>query len=217
MVKLELVARSEEVRREASELALAAWSEGPRHGRFVELAGGRAYFKLSALAGKTRVRYAFKRRFLRAPLPRLAEFANLAWLRKNDFQAPEPLAAGALWERGLPRFQFLFTREVAGARTLASFLADETRLDLRAAVLGELARTVARMHSLRFLHHDLFPRNILVTDGIWFLDCWAGGLPPQARGPDYDLACLTRNTERTLSTAEIERILEVYASVRRTR
>lgn len=217
MGKLELVAKSEEVGRRATELALAAWAEAPRHGRFVEFAGGRAYFKLSALAGKTRVRYALKRRLLRAPLPRIAEFANLAWLRKHEFGAPEPLAAGAFWQRGLPRFQFLLTREVAGVRTLAEFLADETRLDVRARVLDELARTVARMHSLRFLHHDLFPRNVLVSDGIWFLDCWAGGPPPQARGLAYDLDCLMRNPEGTLSTAEIDRILEVYASARKTR
>lgn len=214
MAKLEVVARSEEEGRKASELALAAWAEAPLHGRFVDFAGGRAYFKLSRLAGKTRVRYALKRKFLRAPLPRLAEFANLSWLRENGFGAPEPLAAGAQWEGGFPRFQFLLTREVAGARTLASFLSDETRLDVRAAVLEELARTVARMHSLRFLHHDLFPRNVLVTDGIWFLDCWAGGLPPQARRSAYDLSCLTMNTEGTLSAEEIDRILEVYVSAR---
>jgi len=216
LAKLELVARSEEEGRQASELAFAAWAEAPRHGRFVEFAGGRAYFKLSGLRGKTRVRYALKRRILRTPLPRLAEFANLTWLRENGFGAPEPLAAGAQWEHGLPRFQFLLTREVAGARTLASFLADETRLDARAAVLDELARTVARMHSLRFLHHDLFPRNVLVADGIWFLDCWAGGPPPQARGSAYDLDCLTRNPEGTLSAAEIDRILEIYGSARAT-
>lgn len=214
MARLELVARSEEEGRQARELALAAWSEAPRHGRFVEFAGGRAYFKLSGLTGKTRVRYALKRGILRAPLPRLAEFANLAWLREHEFQAPEPLAAGALWERGLPRFQFLLTREVADARTLVEFLAEEKDPVVRAELLEKLARTVARMHSLRFLHHDLFPRNILVTDRIWFLDCWAGGLPPQMRRSGYDMACLTRNSERTLSTAEIERFRETYASAR---
>lgn len=224
--RLEIVSRTEEEARQATAIVWAAWSRAPRHAQFVDFAGGRAYFKLSALVGKTRLRHALKRGLLRAPLPRLAEFANLAWLREHGFKAPEPLAAGALWRRGLPRFQFLLTREVAGARTLETFLAEETEpsgRDERAAVLEELASTVARMHELRFLHHDLFPRNVLVTgaspssgDGrVWFLDCWAGGPPPQARGPAYDLACLTLNVDGSLSPEEKTRILDTYTSARR--
>jgi len=220
--RLEIVARTEEEAREARERVLAAWAEAPRHGGFVGFAGGRAYFKLSALAGKTRFRYALKRGLLRAPLPRLAEFANLAWLREHGFQAPEPLAAGALWRRGLPRFQFLFTREVPGARTLEAWLAEKTEPSERAAVLDALARTVARMHELRFLHHDLFPRNILVTgtspsggDGrVWFLDCWAGGPAAQVRGPAYDLACLTDRAAGSFSEEELQRLLEAYVAAR---
>jgi len=197
-------------------MVLSAWSDAPRHARFVDFAGGRAYFKLSALAGKSRVRHALKRALLRAPLPRLAEFANLSWLRDHGFAAPEPLAAGALWQRGLPSFQFLLTREVAGARTLGTFLTETPAGSERAAVLEELASTVARMHAARFLHHDLFARNILVAgtspaNRIWLLDCWAGGPPPQARGPAYDLACLTL----ALSTEEQARTLETYTGARR--
>ena len=211
--RLELVARTEAEGRQATEIALAAWSQAPRHGRFVDLGSGRAYFKLSALAGKSRLRYALKRGLLRRPLPRLAEFANLAWLREHGFGAPDAIAAGALWSRGLPRFQFLFNREVLGARTLAAFLAEERDPGARTAVLEELAKMVARMHELRFLHHDLFPRNVLVTgpSEVAFLDCWAGGLLPQMRAPAYDLACLTLDPEGSLSAAEVDRILETYA------
>ena len=217
--RLEVVARTQPEAEAAGALALEAWSEAPRQAGFTEFAGGRAYFKLSALQGKTSLRYALKRGLLRAPLPRLSEFANLGWLREHGFRAPEPLAAGALWRRGLPRFQFLLTREVAGARTLDTFLAEELDRVERDAVLLELASAVARMHGLRFLHHDLFPRNVLVTreppsSRIWFLDCWAGGLPPQLRGPAYDLACLTVRAERDFSREEQERFLEVYAAER---
>jgi len=212
--RLELLARTEEEGRQAAEIALAAWSQAPRHGRFVEVGAGRAYFKMSPLAGKSRVRYALKRGLLRRPLPRLAEFANLVWLREHGFGAPEPIAAGALWSRGLPRFQFLFTREVEGARTLAAFLAEERDPGARAEVLQALAKTVARMHALRFLHHDLFPRNVLVTgpSDVAFLDCWAGGLPPQMRAPAYDLACLTSE----LSAADLDLLVENYVTARST-
>ena len=215
--RLELLARTEDDGRLASELAIAAWSEAPRHGRFVELGGERAYFKLSALRGKTSVRYALKRRLLRRPLPRLAEFRNLAWLREHGVDAPEPIAAGALWRRGLPRFQFLLTREIAGARTLAAFLAEAKDASARARVLEALATTVARMHALRFLHHDLFARNVLVTgaSSVAFLDCWAGGTPPQLRGFAYDLTCLTGDLRGTLSESELELLVETYAAAKR--
>ena len=223
--RLEVVARTQREAESAGALALEAWSEAPRQAGFTEFAGGRAYFKLSALQGKTSLRYALKRGLLRAPLPRLSEFANLGWLRENGFNAPEPLAAGALWRRGLPRFQFLLTREVEGAGTLGSWMKEEKEPKERARVLEELARTVARMHELRFLHHDLFSRNILVSSGsmssrgsrVWFLDCWAGGLPPQARGPSYDLACLTLDVDGRFAPEERDRFLETYASARGTK
>ena len=219
--RLETVARTVEEAQAAVAIALDAAGTGPRHARFVELAGTRCYFKLSALAGKTRLRYALKRGLLRRKLPRLREFENLGWLRAHGFHAPEPIAAGALWRGGLPRFQFLFTREVPRARTLAEVLAEPAPDVGRAEILDRLAREVARMHALGFVHHDLFPRNLLVAARpdplrIWFLDCWAGGPPPQLRGPGYDLACVA-GEDGWLDGEERERFLETYASARRPR
>jgi tRNA A-37 threonylcarbamoyl transferase component Bud32 len=221
--QLELVARTEEEAAEARALVLDAWSRGPVAAAFVPFAGGRAYFKQSALSGKTRWRYALKRNLLRRPLPRLVEHQNLTWLRARGFRAPEPLAAGAAWHWGLPRLQFLLTREIPRARALDAFLAEEQVAEERLRVLDELAREVARMHDLRFLHHDLFPRNVLVANEassassgrVWFLDCWAGGPPPQARGPAYDLACLTLRAGDSFTPAELERCFAVYEEARR--
>ncbi len=215
----------------AGRIALEAWKRGPRHGRFVELLGTHAYFKQSVLAGRASLRYALKSGILRARLPRLREFDNLGWLRAHGLHAPEPLAAGALWRAGLPRFQFLFTRAVAGAETLEEFLAGGAQREGRAKVLDELARETARMHALGFVHHDLFPRNLLVafrqvsggprgsqgSARVWFLDCWAGGTSPQMRGPAYDLACLTLRGRETLAPEELGRFLEVYAAGRTAR
>jgi aminoglycoside/choline kinase family phosphotransferase len=151
------------------------------------------------------------------------EHQNLTWLRARGVRAPEPLAAGAAWHWGLPRLQFLLTREIPRARALDAFLSEEQVAEERFRVLDELAREVARMHDLRFLHHDLFPRNVLVADEassassgrVWFLDCWAGGPPPQARGPAYDLACLTLRADDSFTPAELERCFAVYEEARR--
>jgi tRNA A-37 threonylcarbamoyl transferase component Bud32 len=150
-------------------------------------------------------------------LPCVREHENLRWLRARLFQAPEPLAAGACWRGGMPTFQFLLTRAVPDARTLDAFLAASAAAE-RALVLDELAREVARMHALGFIHHDLFPRNILVTDAgpsrVWFLDCWAGGPGHLARGPAYDLACLTLGAE-PFAADEVERLFAAYLDERR--
>jgi len=212
--RLEVVARTVEEAEAAGALALEAAARAPRHAAFVELLGTRAYFKQSALSGKTAVRYALRRGVLRAKLPRLREYENLRWLLDHGFHAPEPLAAGASWRSGLPRFQFLFTREVPGARTLGAFLAEERDGHARSRVLALLARETARMHALGFVHHDLFPRNLLVTTHasprVWFLDCWAGGPPRQVRTPAYDLACLTRPGRDALAPGDADLFLQAY-------
>jgi len=214
--RFEIVARTVEEAREAVAVAIDAASRAPRHAAFVDLLGTRAYFKQSALSGRTAVRYALRRGVLRARLPRLREYENLGWLRDHGFHAPEPLAAGACWRMGLPRFQFLFTRAVPGARTLGAFLAEEPDERARARVLELLARETARMHALGFVHHDLFPRNLLVTTPasprVWFLDCWAGGPPRQVRTPAYDLACLTRPGRDALGPKEAELFLAAYGA-----
>jgi len=215
--RLQVVARTVEEAEEASRQANEAALLGPRHAGFVDLCGTRAYFKQSQLAGKTRLRYALKRGLLRSTLPRLAEYENLAWLRAHGFHAPEPLAAGVSWRGGLPRFQFLFTRAVGGAETLAEILAAGVGRPDRPGILDLLAREVARMHAAGFVHHDLFARNILVTGSpkaarVWFLDCWAGGPGPQLRGPAYDLACLLGS--EGLTPTERSRCSDVYAADR---
>ncbi|HEV8111153.1 MAG TPA: lipopolysaccharide kinase InaA family protein [Planctomycetota bacterium] len=212
--RLEVVARTVEEARAAGAFAVEAAARAPRHAAFVDLLGTPAYFKQSALTGKTAVRYALRRGVLRAKLPRLREYENLRWLLDHGFHAPEPLAAGASWRGGLPRFQFLFTRAVPGARTLGVFLAEERDARSRSRVLALLARETARMHALGFVHHDLFPRNVLVTGyqspRVWFLDCWAGGPPRQVRTPAYDLACLTRPGRDALAPDDADAFLLAY-------
>jgi tRNA A-37 threonylcarbamoyl transferase component Bud32 len=178
----------------------------------IEIGGERAWFKRSALRGSSRWRWAMRR------VPRVREHDNLLWLSHHALQAPVPLAAGSLVRGGLPLRQFLITRDVPDATTLESFLRGGPRPD-RADVLDELARETARMHALGFVHHDLYPRNVLVLPArdahrIAFVDAWAGGPPPQLRPAVYDLACLFLRADRELGAEEVQRFVDVYAAQR---
>jgi len=204
--------------------AAAAWVAGAPAGRRsepVELAGRAAHLKASPLAGRARWRHAFRAHVLGRSLPRFREYENLAWLRARDFRAPEPLAAGALWGGALPRFQFLFSAEVPAARTLLDEL-ETGDPALRPELLGELAREVARLHALGFVHRDLYPRNLLVAERergrrLVFLDAWAGGPGLQLRGAAYDLACFFLEGSELLAPEEEGELLAGYFAERAAR
>lgn len=211
--------------RRAAELATRALECKAFASEWIDVDGTRAYFKKSRLHGRARARWALKRHLLLRPLPRVREYHNLRWLLDRLFQAPEPLAAGFFSRRGLPCFQFLLTAEVEDATTLEAFLsnsriaANADEIAARAAVLDELAREVARMHALGFVHHDLYPRNILVgpleeMSRVTFLDCWAGGPSPHLRGPAYDLACLMLRASETWEEREQRAFFDVYCAER---
>ena len=181
----------------------------------IEFAGTQAWFKRSILRGSSRWRWALRR------VPRVRERDNLLWLARHSFHVPVPLAAGALVRGGLPLRQFLITQDVPGATTLEEILRGGRSPD-RSDVLGQLARETARMHALGFVHHDLYPRNVLVLPAnsagrIAFVDAWAGGPPPQLRPFAYDLACLFLRADRELTDAEVQRFVDVYAAERSAR
>ena len=184
--------------------------------------GEPAWFKRSWLRGGARVRWTVKS-WIGARVPRVAEFHNLSWLRERLFEAPAPIAAGFVSRSSSPAWQFLLTSHVPDATSLDAFLDDRSRAD-RAAVLEEVARETARLHALGFVHHDLYPRNLLVRerDGreagarrrVVFLDAWAGGPPPQSRDAAYDLACFLLRADTQLTSHERRAFLESYAAHR---
>lgn len=170
-----------------------------------ELAGIACWYKHDRWRWKTRLRYALKRLWLQ-PYPRRAERRNLAWLRERCFLAAEPLVVGEHRAAGLVDYGFLVTRRVEAALRFDEFCARHDS-EQRQGVIEELAREVARMHVLRFVHRDLFARNILVRQDsihgrIVFLDCWAGGAGPGWRGRAHDLACLDSDLRQLLSDEE---------------
>lgn len=154
---------------------------------------------------------------LGAPLPRMREAFNHAWMLARVFQAPAPLAAGVLGARA-PRAQFLISEflpgEPAGVRVRAAAAAE------RGALLRELALEVARLHALHFVHRDLHWRNLWWCEAragrhLWFLDAWRGGERWQLRGPAYDLACLFLEGPSFLREDECRTWLASYLEERR--
>lgn len=206
-LRLEPVGAREHVESVAERVREAARA-GERLAAWIELEGppgGRGYLKGAPLDGKARLRHRL-RELARRPLPRVAELANLGWLRARGFRAPEALAAGALRRGGTAVYQFLLTAEVAGARTLDAALANATP-DARLACVRHLGRLVRELHALGFVHRDLYPRNVLVTgapeDGeLHLLDAWRGGARRQLRGPAHDHACLMLEGAELLTPAE---------------
>ncbi len=200
-------------------LVESAARRGERLGRVVELGGTAVYLKGSPLTGRARARHGLRRAAGR-PLPRLAEFENLEWLRARGFAAPRPLAAGSLEGRLGPRWQFLATELVEGAPPLDAVLERDPG---RARELYRLAvRLAAGLHAVGFVHRDLYPRNLLVREGadgprLVVLDAWRGGARRQLRGPAHDLGCLLLRAPDRLSTDDTEDLLAAYAAEREAR
>jgi hypothetical protein len=180
------------------------------------------WIKGDHLPGKARVRHSL-RRALGLRTPREREFANFAWLRARLFRTPEPLAAGVLVRGGLVRYQFLCTLALGAHRALDVALQDATGAQRR-AWLAELAREVARMHALHFVHRDLFWRNVLVASertpthgdprALTFIDCWRGGHPLPRRGADYDIGCWMLEGASALSLDEQREFFGLYRTER---
>jgi len=220
--RLVVVAPSEELARAALEPAITAMLGPPHLGTPVELGQRAAWLKSGALGGKAALRYGLRRAFLRLAPPRVRELENLAWLRERLFRVPEPLAAGFI-ARGLRlRFQFLLTARLEGVRPLDEALAAAQRGE-RAELLDELAREVARMHALRFVHHDLYLRNVLaapphVGEGdprrLFFVDAWRGGPHYPWRDAAYDLGCLMLEGAGLLDLQEQRTFVRLYLEER---
>lgn len=204
----------------AAELALRAAAEGRLGIGRVVLAGEDAVLKCSPMHGKSAIRWGIKRCLVRARLPRVNEYYNLSWLTERLFATPLPLAAGGIVRGGIPRWQFLVTRHVPDGAQLHDWLASGPSASERAAVLDEIAREVARMHALRFVHRDLWTRNLLVVPGgglsrVVFLDAWAGGAGIGLRGTGHDLSCFDRDMRELWSPDERETWFARYRAERR--
>ncbi|HTF90987.1 MAG TPA: lipopolysaccharide kinase InaA family protein [Planctomycetota bacterium] len=214
--RLELAIFDPEYLEAARELVLAHAGDSAGFAGAVRFMGRDAWMKSSLLRGRARFRHSLRHTLLRAPLPRVREAINLAWLEQHAFQVPHPFAAGSLGGAA-PRWQFLISEFVAGTPLDERLRAADA--SERGELLLELAQETARMHALGFVHRDLFWRNFLVATApakrrLVFIDAWRGGARRQARGPAYDLACLFLEGPSILRESEIRAWLLEYAKAR---
>ena len=223
--RLSATGPDEELCQRALELALELVPEG-RVARAIAFGATPAWVKGGPLEGKARLRHG-ARGLAGLSLPREREYANLRWLAARLFRVPRPLAAAALYRRGLPAHQLLFTGLVEPAAPLHEALPDLGAAE-RDAVLTELAREAARLHALGFTHGDLYLRNLLLLPlcppdeagdarRLVLLDAWSRGprrLGPTTRGAGRDLACLFLEASSLLSEPELEALLERYLAER---
>jgi len=176
----------------------------------VELGGVNVWIKGDHLPGKARVRHSLYARLGR-PTPREREFDRLRWMRARLFRTPEPLFTGALRSAGLLRYQFLAMAPLAAHEPLAEALRSGNE-SIRNEWIRELAREVARLHTLHFVHRNLFFRNVLVDRTptpvvgehrrLILIDPWRGGTPLPRRGVDYDLGALMLDAAQAWSFDE---------------
>lgn len=190
--------------------------------------------KRDVLSGSASRRHGLRRALLRWAPPRVAELRFLDWLRERLFHAPEPVAAVVLWDGWKPVRQMLVTRELPGAVPLGSAW-EAAATEERCAWARELGQEVGRMHALRFLHADLYPRNVLVTgarsDGgldrgidsgygrrLAFIDAWAGGPTAWRHGSfarlERDLGAFFSVATDWMAVEHQRVLLEAYVSSR---
>lgn len=113
------------------------------------------------------------------------EFENLRWLRAHGLDAPEPIAYGEERRGRWLLRSFLLSAAVPEALPLDAFVRDylpglspPAARAARRELLLRLADYVRRLHAARFVHHDLFWRNILLSgarlDHFYLIDAHKG-------------------------------------------
>lgn len=185
-------------------------------------ARGTVWLKGDHLPGRARLRHSL-RWSVGLGVPRTRELLNLEWLRARLFRCPRPLAAAVLLRGGLVRYQVLALAPLDPHTSLEQALEGAAHAD-RQRWLDELAREVARMHALHFVHRDLFLRNVAVelapvpTRGdprrLLLLDAWRSGAALPRRGFEYDLACALLDGAALLERDEQRGFLARYAEER---
>ncbi len=206
---------------------LAAWS---RTTDTIEVltGGGRSVFvkRYHYPRWKNRIKGTFRGTFFGISRAR-AEFRALQTMRSLGIQAVRPVAYGERRRLHFVRSCFLITEAVPGAVSLATFAQkhahDNHTTDsyrLRQEALTVLARQVRHMHQKKFVHGDLFWRNILIRVlgkehfEYYFIDAGLGHRilrkGRQRREVMNDLAELMAIAPVFCSRSDMTRFVKVY-------
>jgi len=156
-----------------------------------------------------------------------AEFRALQSMRRLGIQAVRPVAYGERRSLHFLHSCFLITEAVPGSASLATYAQQHSgenhspaSFRLRRNIVTELARQVRHMHEQRFVHGDLFWRNVLIrvlgaeSCEFYFLDAslgrrvWRKG---RERGPVVnDVAELTAIAPVFCSRTDMARFVKTY-------
>lgn len=192
----------------------------------IEVDGRAAIAKSGAL--RRGRRFLLRRALTGEASPAESELRHLVWLRERLFRCPAPIAAVTRLRRGVAVAQTFLSARIDGARPLDVAWSEAGARASRARWAAELGREVGRMHALRFLHADLYARNVLVAPppdagpGIGrelaFIDAWAGG-PDAWRGGrvsalERDLGCFFAEASDWMGAEHQVAVLEAYADAR---
>ncbi len=128
------------------------------------------------------------------------EFENLARLRAWGLDAPVPVAYGEERLGGWLHRSFLISEGIHDPLSLDLFIRDRLpalpaseRRQLRRELIERLADYTRRMHEHRFVHHDFFWRNILLSGRslarFFLIDshkgrCWKPWMEQRCRAKD---------------------------------
>lgn len=100
------------------------------------------------------------------------EYRNLELLRAAGLDAPSPVAFGEERSRGWLLRSYLISAEVPEPLALHEYIRDHLPLlvaaqgrSVRQSLISRLAEYTCRLHNERFVHHDYFWRNILLSGG----------------------------------------------------
>ena len=113
------------------------------------------------------------------------EFENLAMLRRWGMDAPEPVAYGEERQARWLLRSYLISAGVPEPMPLDIFVRDRLPprsgpdpTGIRRNLVESLARVTRRLHEHRFVHHDYFWRNIILSgecfDHFWLIDAHKG-------------------------------------------
>jgi hypothetical protein len=229
---LRVVAADSDLLEPAAEIALELGEHPGAQHAAIELAGRSARWRKSSFRGASRFGAACRSLFPSLWMRCLREQANLVWLRERLFQAPSPLAAGFMTRAGLPCFEFSLIEAIADAETLDAFLrgvpfssdgaegrAPSVGAQERARVLTELARELARMHALRFVHGELSPDRVIVGPRsdlarVYWPPSANGGPRLSTRGTVSEAASFTARCSAIASEPELRAFTAAYIDER---
>lgn len=152
------------------------------------------------------------------------EAENATVLREIGVPTAEVVAAGERRRLGCVTEAFVATRGIPGATPLTEFApvfgAERSgeRRRVRLALIEKFASIVRRMHEAGYVDHDLYWRNILVsetprgTHEFHVIDSPRGTrhVAGGRRGKLRDLACLHRDGREFLSRTDRARFMKVY-------